>query len=128
MNYVKTKIAEKIHVPELVETVRVQSTRQLKVVEEKFPYVHQTLPKHKMTDKQKKKLLKKIERLAKWLDNAVPHSPIPLGVDSILVKRKRSLMLQNTLFNHSPRDLFQLLVVQWEAYAHFIKVSMIYDP
>ncbi|KAG0784561.1 hypothetical protein G6F57_005731 [Rhizopus arrhizus] len=84
MNYVKTKIAEKIHVPELVETVRVQSTRQLKVVEEKFPYVHQTLPKHNMTDKQKKKLLKKIERLAKWLDNAVPHSPIPLGVDSIL--------------------------------------------
>lgn len=88
MNYVKTKIAEKIHVPELVETVRVQSTRQLKVVEEKFPYVHQTLPKHQMTDKQKKKLLKKIERLAKWLDNAVPHSPIPLGVDSILVKKK----------------------------------------
>ncbi|CAO3614084.1 unnamed protein product [Mucor hiemalis] len=84
MNYVKGKIAENLHVPELVETVRVNGTKQFTKYSKTFPYLNQTLPTPRMTDKQRNKLLKKIERLAKWLDNAVPHSPIPLGVDSIL--------------------------------------------
>ncbi|GAA5807881.1 hypothetical protein MFLAVUS_001261 [Mucor flavus] len=84
MNYVKGKIAENLHVPEIVETVRVTGTRQLTQFEKRFPYLNQTLPTTRTTDKQRIKQMKKIKRLANWLDNAVPHSPIPLGVDSIL--------------------------------------------
>lgn len=85
MNYFKGKIAENLHVPELVEVVRVNSTKQFTKYGKRVPYLNQTLPTPRMTDKQKTKLLKKIERLAHWLDNAVPHSPIPLGIDSLLV-------------------------------------------
>jgi hypothetical protein len=85
MNYAKGKIAESLHIPEIVESVRVNSTKQFKKAEKSYPYLNQTLPTSKMTDKQRTKLLKKIHRISNWLDNAVPHSPIPLGVDSILV-------------------------------------------
>lgn len=85
MNYVKGKVAENLHVPEIVETVRVTGSRQLTQFEKRFPYFNQTLPITRTTDKQRTKQLKKIKRLSNWLDNAVPHSPIPLGVDSVLV-------------------------------------------
>lgn len=100
MNYVKGKIAEKIHVPEIVEAIRVQGSRQLRSAERHYPYLHQTLPKRTMTDKQKKKLMKKIERLAKWLDNAVPHSPIPLGIDSLLVSSSNKSSLEAFLYSY----------------------------
>ncbi|KAI9484036.1 MAG: hypothetical protein EXX96DRAFT_616990 [Benjaminiella poitrasii] len=84
MNYAKGKIAEKLHVPQIVETVRVQGSAQLVSYSKRIPYLNQTLPSHPMTDRKRTKLLKKIRRLSQWLDNAVPYSPIPLGIDSIL--------------------------------------------
>lgn len=84
MNYLKGKIAEKAHIPQVVETVRVQGSSQFRKYTANVPYLNQTLPTAKMTDRKRTKLLKKIHRIALWLDNAVPHSPIPLGLDSIL--------------------------------------------
>ncbi|CEP17119.1 hypothetical protein [Parasitella parasitica] len=84
MNYLKGKIAEKVHIPEVVETVRVEGSSQFRKYTAKVPYLNQTLPTSKMTDRQRTKLIKKIRRIAMWLDNALPHSPIPLGIDSIL--------------------------------------------
>ncbi|KAI8087655.1 uncharacterized protein B0P05DRAFT_531802 [Gilbertella persicaria] len=84
MNYVKGKIAENLHVPELVDTVRAHGTKYFYSYSKQYPYMRQTLPTNNMTDSKRKKLLKKIERISHWLDNAVPHSPIPLGLDSIL--------------------------------------------
>jgi hypothetical protein len=85
MNYVKGKVAENLHVPELVETVRVRGTDQLTSYSKRYPYLHQTLPASNMSDRKRRKLLNKIRRIAQWLDSAVPSSPIPLGIDSILV-------------------------------------------
>jgi hypothetical protein len=85
MNYVKGKMAEKLHVPELVDTVRVHGTNQLISCSKQYPYLHQTLPASRMSDRKRRKLLNKIRRIAQWLDSAVPSSPIPLGIDSILV-------------------------------------------
>lgn len=85
MNYAKGKIAENLHVPEIVESVRSTGTKQLTQFEKRFPYLRQTFPTTRMTDKQKNKLLKRIEKIANWLDNAVPGSPVPFGLDSILV-------------------------------------------
>lgn len=120
MNYVKGKIAENLHVPEIVETVRVTGTRQLTQFEKRFPYLNQTLPTTRTTDKQRIKQMKKIKRLANWLDNAVPHSPIPLGVDSILVSKNNNTIIID-LLTKSSRVSFHLLVDQWVVYYHFIK-------
>ncbi|KAI8386831.1 hypothetical protein BD560DRAFT_382925 [Blakeslea trispora] len=84
MNYFKGKAAEQLHIPEVVDTARVYGTRHLHSYSQQFPYMRQTLPTNNMTDRQRRKLLKKIERIAHWLDNAVPYSPIPLGIDSVL--------------------------------------------
>ncbi|KAI8988136.1 hypothetical protein BDF20DRAFT_853977 [Mycotypha africana] len=84
MNYVKSKIAQKMRVPEIADTVRSQSASQFSKYSQRYPYMHQTLPSTTMTDRQRAKLLKKIKKLSMWLDNAVPHSPIPLGLDSLL--------------------------------------------
>lgn len=101
MNYAKGKIAESLHVPEFVETVRLNGTKQFKKAEKSYPYLHQTLPSSKMTDKQRTKLLKKIKRWAEWLDNAVPYSPIPLGIDSILVSScKKSIKRDVCVSSH----------------------------
>jgi hypothetical protein len=121
MNYAKGKIAESLHVPELVETVRVNGTKQVKKAEKSYPYLHQTLPTSRMTDTQRTKLLKKIKRLAEWLDNAVPHSPIPLGIDSILVSILLLVMYRGGLLKACNRVSFLLLVDLLEAYLRFTK-------
>lgn len=85
MNYVKRKVAENLHVPELVDTVRIRGTDQLTSYSKQFPYLKQTFPATRMSDRKRKKRLNRIGRIAGWLDSAVPSSPIPLGIDSILV-------------------------------------------
>ena len=78
-------IYNRLKVPERVESVRPHGTARMTRLERQFDYLRHTTPKKQMNDKQQKKLLKKIERYANWLDNAVPGSPIPLGIDSLLV-------------------------------------------
>ncbi|KAI8985449.1 integral peroxisomal membrane peroxin-domain-containing protein [Pilobolus umbonatus] len=77
-------IAQQAHVPEVIEYARSQGDKQFLKVESNYPYLQQRLPAQQRTDKEKKKLVKKVERLAKYLDAAIPHSPIPVGLDSLL--------------------------------------------
>ncbi|KAI9494070.1 hypothetical protein BDB00DRAFT_345037 [Zychaea mexicana] len=77
-------IYNRLQVPERAERVRPKGTAQMTSLERQFDYLRHTTPKKQMNDKQRVKLIKKIERLANWLDNAVPGSPIPLGLDSLL--------------------------------------------
>ncbi|KAI9312753.1 integral peroxisomal membrane peroxin-domain-containing protein [Dichotomocladium elegans] len=77
-------IYNKLKIPQHAEKYRPRGKAQLTNYERRYPYLLQTTPKKSMTDKKRKKLLHKIEKIANWLDNAVPHSPIPLGVDSLL--------------------------------------------
>ncbi|KAJ8653910.1 hypothetical protein O0I10_010478 [Lichtheimia ornata] len=80
----KRFIFNRLNLPERAERYRPRGTAQLTSIERQFPYLLHTTPKKTMNEKQRKKLQKKIERIAYWLDNAVPGSPIPLGIDSIL--------------------------------------------
>lgn len=81
----KRFIFNRLKLPERAERYRPRGTAQLTSFERQFPYLLHTTPKKTMNEKQRKKLQRKIERIAYWLDNAVPGSPIPLGIDSILV-------------------------------------------
>lgn len=81
----KRFIFNRLNLPERAERYRPRGTAQLTSFERQFPYLLHTTPKKNMTDKQRKKLQRKIERIAYWLDNAVPGSPIPFGIDSLLV-------------------------------------------
>lgn len=85
MNYIKEKIAKNLHVPEMVDVVRVKGTEQMSSYTKSKPYMCQTLPASELSDRKRNKLLSKIRRIAQYLDNALPHSPIPLGLDSLLV-------------------------------------------
>ncbi|KAI7878829.1 hypothetical protein K492DRAFT_196498 [Lichtheimia hyalospora FSU 10163] len=76
----KRFIFNRLNLPERAERYRPRGTAQLTSFERQFPYLLHTTPKKNMTDKQRKKLQHKIERIAYWLDNAVPGSPIPLVV------------------------------------------------
>lgn len=71
--------------PQLAEKAREKGIEQLNILEKKYSYFDQTLPPRRMTENQRKKLMKKISRIANSLDNAIPYSPIPIGIDTILV-------------------------------------------
>ncbi|CEP14776.1 hypothetical protein [Parasitella parasitica] len=73
-----------LHVPELAEKARRQGIKQLDTLEKKHPYLDQSLPPRRMTENQRKKLLRKVNRIANSLDNAIPYSPIPIGIDTVL--------------------------------------------
>jgi hypothetical protein len=90
MNYVKTKIAEKLYGKRVVEKVRNHEISLMEGIEQQYPYIHHTLPEQNMTEQQKKNHLKKIQKLSNWLDNALPGSPIPVGLDSLLVIKKNT--------------------------------------
>ena len=75
----------KLNVADKAERVRPRGTAKMTSFERNFDYLRHTTPKKPMNDKERAKLLHKVERLAMWLDNAVPGSPIPLGLDSLLV-------------------------------------------
>lgn len=53
--------------------------------EENFPFLERRTPAKSMTVPEAQKLLKKVHTVANWLDNAVPFSPIPIGLDTIAV-------------------------------------------
>lgn len=55
--------------------------------EENFPFLERRTPAHSMTVPEAQKLLKKVHTVANWLDNAVPFSPIPIGLDTIAVSK-----------------------------------------
>ncbi|KAI8645585.1 integral peroxisomal membrane peroxin-domain-containing protein [Parasitella parasitica] len=84
MEYVEKKIAIGLHVPQLAEKVRKQGIKHLSSLEKKHPYLDQSVPPKRMTENQRKKLLEKVSRIANGLDNAIPYSPIPIGVDTVL--------------------------------------------
>ncbi|KAG2178568.1 hypothetical protein INT44_001721 [Umbelopsis vinacea] len=51
--------------------------------EENFPFLDRRTPAQSMSVTEAQKLLKKVHTVANWLDNAVPFSPIPIGLDTI---------------------------------------------
>ncbi|KAI9255639.1 hypothetical protein BDA99DRAFT_562156 [Phascolomyces articulosus] len=77
-------IYNRLKVPERMESVRPRGTAKMTRFERQFDYLRHTTPKKHMTDKERAKLLKKIERYANWLDNALPAFPISIGIDSLL--------------------------------------------
>lgn len=93
MNYIKKKIAVGLHVPQLAEKAREKGIEQLNILEKKHSYFDQTLPPRRMTENERKKRMKKISRIANSLDNAIPHSPIPIGIDTILVRILKQWLL-----------------------------------
>lgn len=78
-------IYKRLHIPEKAEKWRPKGSAQMTSFEGNFGYLQHTTPRKAMTEGQGKKLLRKIERIANWLDNAVPGSPIAFGLDSLLV-------------------------------------------
>ncbi|KAI8357288.1 integral peroxisomal membrane peroxin-domain-containing protein [Blakeslea trispora] len=77
-------VEHRMHVPEVADKVRTKGKEQIRSMQHNYPYLDNTLPAYYTSEEDKKTHLKRIHRLSKWLDNAVPHSPIPLGVDSLL--------------------------------------------
>jgi hypothetical protein len=53
--------------------------------ENHFPFLDRRTPAHSMTVPEAQRHLKKIRTVANWLDNAVPYSPIPIGLDTFVV-------------------------------------------
>ena len=58
--------------------------------EENFPFLDRRTPAKSMTVPEAQKLLKKVRTVANWLDNAVPYSPIPIGLDTFVVRGFRT--------------------------------------
>jgi hypothetical protein len=86
MNFVKSKIGNTLHVPQLAIKTRELGQEQIKSIRLQFPYVKQRVPPRRMTEKQRKQLVIKIERISRLLDDSLPYSPIPIGIGSLLVK------------------------------------------
>lgn len=86
MNFIKEKIGKGLHVPQLAEKTREFGREQVNAIQLHFPYIKQRVPPRRMTEKQRKKLVYKIERISRLMDNSIPWSPIPIGIGSILVK------------------------------------------
>ncbi|ORZ01548.1 hypothetical protein BCR43DRAFT_522381 [Syncephalastrum racemosum] len=80
----KRMILKRLHLQEKAESIRPRGTARQTSIEKRYAYLQNTTPKKQMSEKQRTKLLHRIEKIANWLDNAVPHSPIPLGLDSLL--------------------------------------------
>ncbi|GAB5589912.1 hypothetical protein Unana1_04812 [Umbelopsis nana] len=52
--------------------------------EENFPFLDRRTPAKSMSVPEAQRLLKKVRTIANWLDNAVPYSPIPIGLDTFV--------------------------------------------
>ncbi|KAG2171925.1 hypothetical protein INT43_001401 [Umbelopsis isabellina] len=52
--------------------------------ENNFPFLDRRTPAHSMSVTEAQRHLKKIRTVANWLDNAVPYSPIPIGLDTFV--------------------------------------------
>lgn len=81
----KRMILKRLHLQEKAESMRPRGSARQTSIEKRYAYLQNTTPKKQMSEKKRTKLLHRIEKIANWLDNAVPHSPIPLGLDSLLV-------------------------------------------
>lgn len=81
-------IYRRLKIPQKAEQYRPKGSAKETSLEMQFEYLHYTTPRKTMSEMKREKLLNKIGRLAHWLDNAVPSSPIPLGLDSVLVSRR----------------------------------------
>ncbi|KAI8393438.1 integral peroxisomal membrane peroxin-domain-containing protein [Radiomyces spectabilis] len=79
-----TYIFNKLQVPQHVEKMRPKGSARQTAIERRYPYLQRVTKRKSMSEKKQKALLAKIGRIAGWLDNAVPGSPIPLGLDSLL--------------------------------------------
>ncbi|KAL1930826.1 hypothetical protein VTP01DRAFT_10988 [Rhizomucor pusillus] len=77
-------IYRRLKIPQKAEQYRPKGSAKETSLEMQFEYLHYTTPRKTMSEMKREKLLNKIGRLAHWLDNAVPSSPIPLGLDSVL--------------------------------------------
>lgn len=53
--------------------------------ENNFPFLDRRTPAQSMSVTDAQRHLKKIRTVANWLDNAVPYSPIPIGLDTFVV-------------------------------------------
>jgi hypothetical protein len=84
MEYIKTKLFGASG-QQVMDKIRHFGISQLSVLEMHYPYLRHTLPEQPMTDQEAREQLNKIEKLANWLDNAIPGSPVPIGLDAILV-------------------------------------------
>lgn len=78
-------IYNRLKIPQKAERYRPRGSAKETSFEMQFEYLHYTTPRKSMSEGKREKLLNKIRRLANWLDNAIPNSPIPLGIDSLLV-------------------------------------------
>ncbi|KAL0096429.1 integral peroxisomal membrane peroxin-domain-containing protein [Phycomyces blakesleeanus] len=78
----RARLIERIN--EKAEQYRPKGSAKVTSIEKRYPYLHYTTPHKTLNDKQEKKKLAKVKQIANWLDNAVPGSPVPLGIDSLL--------------------------------------------
>lgn len=53
--------------------------------EKNFPFLDRRTPAQAMSVTEAQRHLKKVRTVANWLDNAVPYSPIPIGLDTFVV-------------------------------------------
>ncbi|CAO3636750.1 unnamed protein product [Mucor hiemalis] len=84
MNFVKKQVGKGLHVPQMADKARDIGMNQISVAQKNYPFLNQRLPEKRMTENQKKKLVQKIENIAKGLDNIFPWSPIPIGLGTVL--------------------------------------------
>ncbi|KAI9024318.1 hypothetical protein CLU79DRAFT_746566 [Phycomyces nitens] len=71
-------------VNEKVEQIRLKGSAKITAIEISYPYLHYTTPHQPLSKEQKTRKLKNVKQIATWLDNAVPGSPVPLGLDPFL--------------------------------------------
>ncbi|KAI7866291.1 hypothetical protein BDF14DRAFT_1816267 [Spinellus fusiger] len=64
------------------EKLRFKGNAKITSVEKRYLYLQQTTPHTPLKNKDKE--LERIKKMAQWLDHAVPGSPVPLGLDSLL--------------------------------------------